>query len=156
MKEQEKDQLVICEHCGSKLCYEQHLGGYVVTWMCLKCGYTTSTVFTEGHEVYKKTIETLPELYKKLAYTGITKRVWMPATVVVPEVGMVFIDGDSVENWEWAGVRATPLTTEEMSSGKFPKDQQFKMDMKGVQKFGKEGFLEAFEYAGFLTEEMFG
>jgi len=43
-----KDQLVDCKRCGGNACYEQHIDESTTTWLCMGCGFTTSTLMTEG------------------------------------------------------------------------------------------------------------
>ena len=59
-----KDNLVTCKRCGSDACYEQHLEGEITTWLCMGCGFTTSTEMKENTPVTINTLETSPELYK--------------------------------------------------------------------------------------------
>ena len=77
---------------GSNACYEQSFeqqGQNIKTWLCFGSGFTTSTLMTEGSKVVQDLIETSPELYKDLLHTDKNKRVWAPATITLPEKGMV-------------------------------------------------------------------
>lgn len=144
-----KDQLVDCKRCGGNACYEQHIDESTTTWLCMGCGFTTSTVMNEGGKVIKDLLETSPELYKDLLFTDSDKRVWAPSTITLPGKGMVFLDGTSKDDWEWSAVKAIKITEEERKIKNFPKDQQYKMDMQGAKKFGKKDFMDALEIIGF-------
>jgi hypothetical protein len=76
-------------------------------------------------------------------------RVWFPATITLPEKGMVFLDGNNKDNWKWAAVLAIPLTEEEINSGRFPEGQSFKMNVKESKKFEQKDFMDALEVIGF-------
>lgn len=138
---------------GSNACYEQSFeqeGQEVKTWLCFGSGFTTSTLMTEGSKTVADLLETSPELYKALLHTDKNKRVWAPATISLPEKGMVFIDGVNKDEWNWAAVKAIPITKEDRKKKNFPKEQTHKMDMQNAEKYGKKDFMDALEYIGFF------
>jgi hypothetical protein len=135
---------------GSNACYEQSFeqeGKEIKTWLCFGSGFTTSTLMTEGSKALQDLLETAPELYKDLLHTDEEKRVWFPATITLPEKGMVFLDGTSKDSWKWSASLAVELTQEEKK--KFPKDQTHKMDMVNNKQFEKNDFMDALEHIGF-------
>ena len=135
---------------GSNACYEQSFqqeDKEIKTWLCFGSGFTTSTLMTEGSKSVQDLLETAPELYKDLLHTDEEKRVWFPATITLPEKGMVFLDGTSKEEWKWSASLAVKLTEEEKK--KFPKDQTHKMDMVNSKQFEKKDFMDALEHIGF-------
>tara|TARA_A100001015_G_scaffold272708_1_gene327512 strand:+ start:292 stop:729 length:438 start_codon:yes stop_codon:yes gene_type:complete len=142
------DKLVECKRCGGNACYEQNIGEDITTWMCMGCGFTTSTLMTKDGEVVKNAIETSPELYKDLMFEDTDKRVWLPATITLPEKGMVFIDGANKQEWKWAAVKAIPL---QEGDKKVSEGQTHKMDMKNVKHFEQKDFMDALENIGFYS-----
>ena len=137
---------------GSNACYEQTFeqqGQQIKTWLCFGSGFTTSTLMTEGSKVVNDLLETSPELYKDLLHIDKDKRVWAPATITLPEKGMVFLDGSSKEQWQWGAVRAIPITEEDRKVKQFPSDQTHKMDMKNLKHFAQNNFMDALEYIDF-------
>ena len=149
----EKDKLVEGPF-GSNACYEQTFnqdGKEIKTWLCFGSGFTTSTLMTEGSKIVNDLIETSPELYKDLLHTDKEKRVWAPATISLPEKGMVFLDGTSKEAWQWAAVKSIPITEEDRKVKQFPKDQTHKMDMQNIKHFGQKEFMDALEVIGFYN-----
>lgn len=144
-----KDSLVECKRCGGNACYEQHIDESTITWLCMGCGFTTSTVMTKDGPATANTLETSPELYKDLMFIDDSNRTWFPATITLPEKGMVFLDGSTKDNWQWAAVKAIPLTEEEKSTGRFPAGQEYKMNVRESQKFGQKEFMDALEVIGF-------
>ena len=147
----EKDKLVEGPF-GSNACYEQTFeqdGKEIKTWLCFGSGFTTSTLMTEGSKIVNDLLETSPELYKDLLHTDKEKRVWAPATISLPEKGMVFLDGTSKEEWQWAAVKSIPITEEDRKVKQFPKDQTHKMDMQNIKHFGQRDFMTALEHIDF-------
>ena len=141
------EKLTICKRCGSNACYEQQVSEQVKTWLCMGCGFTTSTLMTEGSEPIKNILETSPELYKDLMHTDEEGHIWVPSTITLPNRGMVFLDGTSTTDWKWAPVKAVPLTE---GDKKMSKDQTHKMDMKNVQHYQERDFMDALETIGFF------
>lgn len=139
---------------GSNACYEQVVnydGKELKTWMCFGSGYTTSTLMIEGSEIVKQTLETAPELYKDLMHVDKDKKVWFPATITLPEQGMVFVDGTDKRNWKWAAVKAIPL---QEGDKKTSEDQTHKMDMQNVKHFAQNDFMEAVDYIGMFKVDL--
>jgi hypothetical protein len=137
---------------GSNACYEQlyeQEGKQIKTWLCFGSGFTTSTLMTEGSKVVTDLLETSPELYKDLLHTDEEKRVWAPATITLPEKGMVFLDGSNKDQWKWASVKSIPITSEDRKIKSFPVDQTHKMDMKNIKHYEQNDFMTALENIDF-------
>ena len=102
----------------------------------------------EGSKLVTDTLETSPELYKDLMFVDENKLVWFPATITLPEKGMVFVDGTSKDTWKWAAAKATEISGAEKD--KYPKGQTHKMDMSSIKYFDSaRGFMDALEVIGF-------
>lgn len=144
-----KDQLVECKRCGGNACYEQHIDENTTTWLCMGCGFTTSTMMLEGSKLVNDLLATSPELYKDLLFLDTDNRMWAPSTITLPGKGMVFIDGNNKENWKWKAVRAVEITEEDRKLKEYPKDQTHKMDMQNAKGFGQREFMDALEVIGF-------
>ena len=143
-----EEKLIDCPHCGGNACYEQQVTEEVRTNFCFGCGFTTSTVMVEGSKPVLDTLESSPELYKDLMFVDSNNQVWFPTTITIPEKGMVFLDGTSKDNWQWAAVSAIEITEEEKS--KYPQGQTHKMDMRNAKKFDKKDFMDALDAIGFF------
>ena len=140
---------------GSNACYEQlyeQEGKQIKTWLCFGSGFTTSTLMTEGSKVVTDLLETSPELYKDLLHTDEEKRVWAPATISLPEKGMVFLDGSNKKQWNWSAVKAVPITEDDRKGKRFPKDQTHRMDMANLKQFAQNDFMTALEYIDFYKQ----
>jgi hypothetical protein len=146
----EQDKLVECNRCGGNACYEQHIDENTMTWLCMGCGFTTSTLMSKGSKVVADLNETSPELYKDLLFEDKDGRIWAPSTLTLPGKGMVFLDGSNQNTWQWAAVKAIEITEEEKKQKNFPDDQQYKMDMKNIKHFEQRDFMDACEHIGFF------
>ncbi len=139
-----KDNLGICPRCGSDACYENNLGADYKVYMCYGCGFTTNTLMTEDSEFLEEQLEVLPEVYKDLVYVDDEGLNWIPSTISLPEKGMIFVNGTSIDKWNWSSVPAKELTEEELPN--FPEGSTHKMDMKKVKHFDERDFIEAMDY----------
>lgn len=144
-----KDQLVECKRCKGNACYEQNIEENLQTWLCMGCGFTTSTVMNKGGQAHTNLLETSPELYKDLLFEDDTEKIWAPATITLPNKGMVFLDGSNKEQWQWAAVKSIPITEEDRKAKQFPKDQTHKMDMQNIKHFEQKDFMTALEHIDF-------
>jgi hypothetical protein len=135
---------------GSNACYEQSFeqeGKEIKTWLCFGSGYTTSTLMTEGSKTLADLLQTAPELHKDLLHKAEDGRIWLPATITIPEKGMVFVDGTNKEDWKWSAVKA--LEIEKSEKEKYPDDQTHRMDMQNAKSFERKDFMDALEYIDF-------
>ena len=104
---------------------------------------------TPDTDFYKEQFEVLPEIYKDLAQTDTnTGLVWLPNAVNVAELGMVFAEGKSAEEWAWSAVLAVELNEEEKKEHKM----DFKTDMSSIKRFGPLDYIEALDYIGALPQ----
>jgi hypothetical protein len=101
------EEIINCPKSGGDLCYKVQVAPEIYNYMSLSCGFWTNSFMTEDHEFYMQQMETLPELYKDLAWkdpqTGL---IWLPNTINNPEQGMIFANGSDISNWKWAAVKA--------------------------------------------------
>lgn len=141
--------LVECPHCGSTLCYAQRdekTG--VEVYSCLSCGYSSTNQLKNGSEQEKAFSEKQPQLYRDLKFVDKDGYAWYPSVLTVPEKGMVFIDGTSKEDWEWASSKFVRLTRQQKRARKRAKLPDKDFVMGPVQKFGQNGYIEAVASVG--------
>ena len=145
-----KDNLTICDRCGSDACYVQEVNHEIKNYMCYGCGFVTNSLMKKGEQFFEEQFEILPELYKELmGEDEDTGLVWMPNTINLPNKGMVFADGKNGSNWAWAAVKAIPMPKEEQEKFKAKgKNYKFKMDMENIKHYPESDFMEALEYIG--------
>jgi len=149
------EKFTICNHCGSDAALETQLDSENKAWLCYTCGFSTSTFHVSGSVLINQSDERCPTLYKDLKFTDDSNLVWYPTTLNYPEMGMVFLDGTSVDDYRWAAILATNV--DETEKVKFPipgQPGQFynkKMDLTTLKHFDKNEFMDALEYANMLV-----
>ena len=149
------EEIINCPKSGGDLCYKVQVAPEIYNYMSLSCGFWTNSFMTEGHEFYMQQMETLPELYKDLAWkdpqTGL---IWLPNTINNIEQGMIFANGSDISNWKWAAVKAIKIPKKEQKNhpipGKPGEFMKFKMDMKNMHLFEERDYIEALSYIGIL------
>ena len=149
------DKIIMCPKSGGDLCYETQVTPEITNWMSLSCGYWTNSLMKEGSEFYNEQMETLPELYKDLAWKDeSTELVWLPQTINEPQKGMIFANGTNAKEWKWSAVKSIPVTEEEKSKYPIPKQPgkfyEYRMDMSTMQHFDEREFIDALEYIGLI------
>lgn len=145
------DKLTTCRRCSGNACYEQKVNDSLTTWMCMGCGFTSSTELKGESSLVKSTLETSPELYQDLMHVDHDGYRWFPATITLPEKGMVFIDGTTKTDWQWAAVKAIPITEEDRKIKQYPADQTYRMDMANASRYDQKDFMNALEDIGFFN-----
>tara|TARA_B100000676_G_C18030701_1_gene818485 strand:- start:883 stop:1326 length:444 start_codon:yes stop_codon:yes gene_type:complete len=144
------DTIIDCPKSGGDLCYKVEINKDITNFLSLSCGYWTNTLMKEDSEFYKEQLITLPELYKDLAWTDPdTNLIWIPNTINIPDKGMVFANGSSIDEWSWAAVKAVEL--EEGDEAKV-EGQTHKMDMSTLKSFVERDYMDALSYIGVLPE----
>lgn len=143
------DEIIKCPKSGGDICYKIQNTPEITTYMSLSCGFWTNSLMKEGEEFYEQQTETLPELYKDLAWkdpeTGLT---WIPQTVNVEGKGMVFPYGSNRSSWKWASVKSRPTTEEEQANSTLK--TSFKTDMNTMKLFEEKEYVAALDYIGAL------
>ena len=145
-----KDGFVKCPCCGSEMCYAQRVNN-LETWTCMSCGQTSTTLMKKGTAEEIQVTSKQPRLYRDLSFLDSDGYVWYPATIIVPDKGMVYIDGTSIEDWEWAATPMRALTKKEKRLKQY-KGKEYVADSAKTRKFGKNGFLEAAMSLGMFEE----
>jgi hypothetical protein len=80
------EEIINCPKSGGDLCYKVQLAPEIYNYMSLSCGFWTNSFMTEDHEFYMQQMETLPELYKDLAWKDSeTELIWLPNTINVED-----------------------------------------------------------------------
>lgn len=150
------DKLTICKKCGSDAAYCQEVNETISNYQCMGCGFITNTLMVKDSDFYKEQVEVLPELYKDLFHEDEDGLIWMPSTVNLPTLGMVFANGTSKDEWYWSAVKSTPVVTDEDKEKYKKKDgssYEHRMDMETIKSYPERGYIEALEYIGIFSKE---
>ena len=151
------EEIINCPKSGGDLCYKAQVAPEVYNYLSLSCGFWTNSFMTEDHEFFKQQMETLPELYKDLAWkdpeTGL---IWLPNTINIQEQGMIFANGTNASTWSWAAVKAIEIPEEDRKNhpipGKPGEFMKYRMDMKNMKSFKERDYIDALSYVGILPE----
>lgn len=146
------EEIITCPRSGGDLCYKTQINPQLSTYLSLSCGFWTNSLMKEGEEFYEQQMETLPELYKELAWKDPeTNLVWLPNTINQSEMGMIFAYGPNASEWGWAAVKAIEIPEGEQKeiAGK---TQTHKMDMANMKIFHERDYIDALSYLGILPE----
>ena len=147
------DALIECTRCEGDACYMQEISPEVKIYHCYGCGFTSNTAMKAESEYLKEQLEILPELYKALMVEDETGKIWIPSSINVPTVGMIFANGTSTLDWKWSAVKSTPVLEAEKEKYKLKngKYAEFKMDMTTMSNFDEKDYMDALEYLGLLS-----
>ena len=147
------EEIINCPKSGGDLCYKTQVTPDISNYMSLSCGFWTNSLMKEGEDFYEAQMQTLPELYKDLAWvdekTGLT---WIPNTINESKLGMVFANGKNALNWGWAAVKSIEIPEEDRHKhpipGKSGEFMKHKMDMTNMKLFSERDYIEALDYIG--------
>ena len=148
------DILIICKRCGSDACYSQEVNESITNYQCMGCGFISNSLMKEGTDFMSEQESVLPELYKDLFFTDENENIWIPSTVNLPTMGMVFANGTDKSNWAWTAVKAVKITEEEKEAFK-KKDgtfYEYKMDMETQTHFPEREYMDALSYIGVFEQ----
>jgi len=147
------EEIINCPKSGGDLCYKTQVTPDIYNFMSLSCGFWTNSLMKEGEEFYETQMETLPELYKDLAWkdekTGL---IWIPNIINQSGLGMVFANGSNAQSWGWAAVKSIQIPEEDRKNhpipGKPGEFMEYKMDMANMKIFPERDYLEALDFIG--------
>lgn len=152
---------IVCPHCGSHNCFEETQtlpdDTKVKSYMCVGCGYTTTTLNVEGSPVVSEYEETTAELIKGLRWVDTnTNLVWYPIVLNFPSFGIIFPDGTSEQDWGWKAAPAIDIPEEEQKKYPIPghKDAYYtkRIDMSKGMNYPSDEFYAACKFLGFIQE----
>ena len=149
----------ICPHCGSHECFEEREtlpdDTRVNSYMCMDCGYTSTTLNEEGSLVVETYEQSTAELIKGLRWVDPnTNLVWYPIVLNFPSFGIIFPDGTNKDNWAWRAAPAVDVPEAEQTKYPIPgqKDQYYtrRIDINSSQLFETTQFYDACKFLGFV------
>lgn len=143
-----------CPHCKSKNCFQEDHKveqNKVSSFLCMGCGYTTTSLNILDSEFVKNFEETCPELFKDIKFIDTTNNlVWYPTVINFPELGIIFPDGANPFDWKWRAVPVVAVTDKEKEKYPIPnKPGEFyetRADMENSRLYSQEEFQEACKY----------
>tara|TARA_R100000152_G_C6698035_1_gene128182 strand:- start:271 stop:774 length:504 start_codon:yes stop_codon:yes gene_type:complete len=152
-----EDRKVTCPHCGSKNCFEStEEATNVVSYLCLKCGYTTNSYFTEESTSLQNSFNTAPTLIKEIQFFDKKRKlVWIPCVLNMGKRGIIFPRG-SRNNWEWNYAKTVDIPIKEQKKYPIPgqEDKYYssRLDVDNAEKYDWDNFIGACESMGITTD----
>lgn len=148
---------IICPWCNQLDCYVEKVLD-IESYLCLSCGYTTTSKHIDGSIDLRKWEQTTAELIKKSKKIDTaTKLVWYPSVLNFQSKGIIFPDGTNEENWQWRVAHVVEVPEAEKSKYPIPgKEGEFystRIDLAGSKMFTKADFKNACFELGILEKE---
>ena len=147
-----------CPRCNSKNCFKEDYTlseNNVSSYMCMGCGYTTTSLYKKGADLVEEYEAQCPELFKDIKFVDdTTELVWYPIVLNFPDKGLVFPDGATPFDWKW---RAVPIiAVEESEKEKYPipgKEGEYyenRADMDNSRIYPQSEFQAACKYLNII------
>ena len=151
------EQMIVCPKSKGDACMVTESAPGIKTYFSFSCGFQTNSLMKEGEKFYEEQISLLPDLYKDLIWKDPeTELMWIPSMINEPSKGMIFANGPSAQDWNWAAVKAVPVTEEEKTKYPIPgqkgKHYDFRMDMTTMKLFPERDYMDALSFIGVLPE----
>ncbi len=157
LQEGYKDKKVTCPHCSSINCFESvEESTNLISYLCLRCGYTTNSYFTEESESLQNSFNTAPTLIKELKFFDKSRKlVWIPCVLNMGKRGIIFPKGTR-NNWNWNYAKVVDIDKKEQKNFPVPgKEGEFyksRLDIENAMIFEWDDFIGACEEMGITTD----
>jgi hypothetical protein len=129
---------------------------YLENYLCVRCGYTTTSDMVVGSDAVEAANKTSPKLVKDLSLAdNVRNLVWFPSVINISPKGICYPDGVPNE-WRWVVAPYVPLTEEERASYLSSNDSdrfKYRLAVEKSVKFDKHDFQNALAFLGALTEK---
>lgn len=153
-----EEKKINCPHCNSSNCFEESYKVYqntVSSYLCMGCGYTTTTLQSKGSDFVKQFEESCPDLFKDISYHDkATNLIWYPTVLNYPDKGLVFPDGTNSFDWQWRAVPVKPVAENEKDKFPIPgepgKFYETKADMESSRVYPQNQFQDACRHLGII------
>jgi hypothetical protein len=146
-----------CKVCHTMECYHETEND-IDSYLCMNCGYTTTSLNKEGSIELRKWEMTTPELIKNSKFIDTdTDLVWYPSVLNFPSKGIIFPDGTNENNWNWRVAKVVEIPEGDRSKYPIPgKDGEYystRLDMKNSIEFNRNDFKNACIELGILESK---
>tara|TARA_Y100000593_G_C4245918_1_gene304652 strand:+ start:336 stop:839 length:504 start_codon:yes stop_codon:yes gene_type:complete len=151
------DKKVNCPHCDSVNCFEstEEATG-IISYLCLRCGYTTNSYFTKESESLQNSFNTAPTLIKELQFFDKKRKlVWIPCVLNMGKRGIIFPKGTK-NNWSWHYAKVEDIPKVEQKNFPVPgKENEFyksRLNVDNSEVFEWNDFIGACESMGITAD----
>lgn len=144
---------VKCAVCGDKTALEE-IEGREISWMCVSCGYTSSTLYKKNSPTIRKVFSTSPKLINDLKFYDKSRFIyWIPTVINMPARGLIYPEGSKSQLiWTYIPMVEIP----ESEQNKYPVENQVgkfykqKLDPTQSKKFTR--FYDALKEMGAVIQ----
>jgi len=158
MENQIQEKKITCPHCGSSNCFQEDheiQDKIVESFLCMGCGYTTTSVNTTDSEFIKQFEDTCPQLFKDIKFTDPkTGYIWYPTVLNFPEHGLVFPDGADAFDWKWRAMPIVPVSEDEKEKYPIPGEEgkfyESRVDVDSSKLFERNQFQDACKFLNII------
>lgn len=151
-----EDNKIQCEVCFETECYKETEAG-IDSYLCMHCGYTTTSENVDGSIHVRKIELTTPELIKQSRFVDPNNLVWYPSVLNFPSKGLVFPDGTNETNWKWRVAKMVDIPEAEQIKYPIPgQDKEYyktRIDMQNSIEYDRYDFASACVDLGILQKE---
>jgi Zn ribbon nucleic-acid-binding protein len=136
-----------CPVCSKTDCYVEAENN-ISSYLCMSCGYTTTSLNLNESILLRKAEQTTPELIKKSKYLDPdTNLVWYPSVLNFPNKGMIFPDGVNEDMWSWRVAKYIEIPEDQQHKYPIPnKEGEFyktRLDLNSSKFFNRKDFKNA-------------
>ena len=129
------------------------------SYLCMQSGFTTHEHLIEGSDFQKRYEERLTELMLSCKMIcPDTDKAWYPTFMQMPG-GMLYIEGESNESWNWKVARVVPIIGEERKQYPIPgKENEYhtsRLDVDNANTYDNNDFQNALDELYSIVKEAF-
>jgi len=146
---------------GSDKCFKIYTEPSTIeSYLCMKTGFSTNSKLKIGSSELTEELNKSPELIRAVQfYDEDLDLVWIPTIMNIPNVGMLFPEGN-LEGWGWSFAPIVDIPEDEREKYPVPeKDGEFytnKLDIDNTKKYQKNEFDKALIDMGVISEDFKG
>jgi transcription elongation factor Elf1 len=149
-----------CPRCNSSNCFREDYKvekNEVSSYMCMGCGYTTTSLYKKNSEMIGVYEEQCPDLFKDIKYHDKdTDLLWYPIVLNFPDKGLIFPDGTNAFDWQWRAVPVVKVDDSEKEKYPIPNKPgeyyETKADMENSRLYPQSSFQDACKYLKIIVE----
>lgn len=136
---------------------EEKVSDEVTSYLSLKCGYTTNSLFKIGSTTIDEVDMNTAELIKSLKFSDEGKGlIWYPVVINFPSRGMIFPDGTNTTDWKWCYAPAIEIPEGERQkypvAGSKGEYHTKRIDMSAREYFEQDDFKSACIKLGMILQ----
>lgn len=139
-------EVLDCIRCKGDACFKFTDEEGRFTMKCMGCGFMTSSEMKGDNAINLIYGKNTPQIYLDLIFKDEDGYFWIPDYINLPKQGMVFVEGKSKEDWEWASIKYVKI--KEYEKHRFPEGTEYKTDPSTLKRYGNKGYMDALDGIG--------